>query len=297
MIDIPIITTIPKLSPFIPYFGGKGRIASFVWKLLGNPKVYIEPFVGGGAVFLNRPYPIDPRYHIEIISDVDGLVINLWRAIKYNRKALEDGIERPISEVELNCFLNIVRKGSDLIDRMEEDETFVDIKLGIAYAYILGVSKHLFWGERVVPMNLKLSGLMKRCYWVNGELDNYLTIVYNRLKHTTIFKRDWKYVMQWIDEDRDFKTYLKGIYFDPPYETSGKDNEKFYKRESQSVESEVYQYAHLTGDDPTKRIVFSSTKDYPELIQSGWTRYRWKRKEDNLEYIYASPHCLKLTLL
>jgi len=37
------------IAPF-PYFGGKRKIASVVWEYLGDPKTYIEPFFGSGAV-------------------------------------------------------------------------------------------------------------------------------------------------------------------------------------------------------------------------------------------------------
>ena len=37
-------------SPF-PYFGGKRTVAADVWRRLGAPAQYIEPFCGGAAVF------------------------------------------------------------------------------------------------------------------------------------------------------------------------------------------------------------------------------------------------------
>lgn len=41
-------------APF-PYFGGKSTVAPIIWKALGQPKHYIEPFFGSGAVLLARP--------------------------------------------------------------------------------------------------------------------------------------------------------------------------------------------------------------------------------------------------
>ena len=40
-------------APF-PYFGGKTAVAPVVWAALGQPKHYIEPFFGSGAVLLAR---------------------------------------------------------------------------------------------------------------------------------------------------------------------------------------------------------------------------------------------------
>ena len=35
-------------APF-PYFGGKRRAAPIVWRALGDPSGYVEPFAGSGA--------------------------------------------------------------------------------------------------------------------------------------------------------------------------------------------------------------------------------------------------------
>ena len=38
-------------APF-PYFGGKRRAAPIVWRALGDPSGYVEPFAGSAAVLL-----------------------------------------------------------------------------------------------------------------------------------------------------------------------------------------------------------------------------------------------------
>ena len=57
-------------APF-PYFGGKSTVADKVWAALGNPKHYIEPFFGSGAVLLNRTV-FDPSRYTETINDAKG---------------------------------------------------------------------------------------------------------------------------------------------------------------------------------------------------------------------------------
>jgi len=47
--------TDPTLFAPFPYFGGKRRAASLVWKALGDPSGYVEPFAGSAAVLLGRP--------------------------------------------------------------------------------------------------------------------------------------------------------------------------------------------------------------------------------------------------
>jgi DNA adenine methylase len=66
---------------FLRYPGGKGKLLSFLVNYLPENKdikgTYIEPFVGGGSVFLY----IKPTY--AIISDLNGELINLYKGIKF----------------------------------------------------------------------------------------------------------------------------------------------------------------------------------------------------------------------
>ena len=44
-----------RLSAPFPYFGGKRRAAATVWRALGDPSGYVEPFAGSAAILLARP--------------------------------------------------------------------------------------------------------------------------------------------------------------------------------------------------------------------------------------------------
>ena len=56
-------------APF-PYFGGKRRAAPAIWRALGDPSGYVEPFAGSAAVLLARPEFKGRR--VETINDADG---------------------------------------------------------------------------------------------------------------------------------------------------------------------------------------------------------------------------------
>lgn len=83
-------------APF-PYAGGKRLIAPAVWDALGDCRVYVEPFFGSGAVLLNRPH--EPA--IETINDRDGLLCNVWRAIKLRPLEVAEHADYPVSELDL----------------------------------------------------------------------------------------------------------------------------------------------------------------------------------------------------
>ena len=40
----------PELVAPFPYFGGKRRAAPIIWRELGDPAGYVEPFAGSAAV-------------------------------------------------------------------------------------------------------------------------------------------------------------------------------------------------------------------------------------------------------
>jgi len=88
-------------APF-PYFGGKAMIANIVWKALGQPDHYLEPFFGSGAVLLARP-SYDPRKHTETICDKDGYVANVWRALQADPDAVAKVCDWPVNHADLSA--------------------------------------------------------------------------------------------------------------------------------------------------------------------------------------------------
>lgn len=71
------------MKPAWPYFGAKTCAAETIWRLLGNPSLYIEPFCGTCAALLGRPGWRPGIRRSEIVNDADGLLVNTLRAIRY----------------------------------------------------------------------------------------------------------------------------------------------------------------------------------------------------------------------
>lgn len=79
-------------APFSRY-GGKSRIAEQLISMFPNPDkydVYVEPFLGGGNVFLRK----DPYNHKEVINDLDKQVYSVFKKLQSDSKYINDHIKR-----------------------------------------------------------------------------------------------------------------------------------------------------------------------------------------------------------
>jgi DNA adenine methylase len=82
-------------APF-PYFGGKRDVADLVWKRLGSPKQYIEPFCGSAAILLSAPKPAS----LEVVGDVNGFIANFWRAVVHQHAEVARWCDYPVSHID-----------------------------------------------------------------------------------------------------------------------------------------------------------------------------------------------------
>ena len=65
------------VRPAFPFYGGKARLADRIVSLMPPHRVYLEPFVGSGAVLLRKPI-----CKHEIVNDTDGGVVAFFRAMR-----------------------------------------------------------------------------------------------------------------------------------------------------------------------------------------------------------------------
>lgn len=87
-------------KPPFPWFGGKSKAAPAFWRLLGDVEHYVEPFAGGLGVLLNRPHPCNRAYHSETVNDLDGFIVNAWRAIAAAPDAVAEAASWPVTEFD-----------------------------------------------------------------------------------------------------------------------------------------------------------------------------------------------------
>jgi hypothetical protein len=113
-------------APF-PWFGGKSRASADVWAALGDVRSYVEPFAGSLAVLLGRP---DGWSGSETVNDVDGMIVNFWRAVAAEPDAVEAWHDWPVMELDLTArHLWLVARKDALRARLEADPDYYDVQI------------------------------------------------------------------------------------------------------------------------------------------------------------------------
>jgi DNA adenine methylase len=88
-----------QLTPPIKWHGGKGPLARRIAALMPPHLNYVEPYAGALSVLLAR----DPEGVSEVVNDVDGRLMNLWRVLRepasfdaFHRLALFTPVAEPM---------------------------------------------------------------------------------------------------------------------------------------------------------------------------------------------------------
>lgn len=124
------------VAPF-PYFGGKHRAAKRIWRALGDPGGYIEPFAGSAAVLLARPRFTGRR--VETINDADGWLVNTWRAIQLSPDKVAAHAYGPVTEIDYHARLAWLqeRRTDGLVSWLEGDPEAHDAKAAGWWLYVM----------------------------------------------------------------------------------------------------------------------------------------------------------------
>lgn len=124
------------MKSIFPYQGGKSRVSVSVWEQLGDAKNYVEPFCGSAAVLFNRPE--DHKNSTETINDIDGLITNAYRSIKYKPEETAEYADYPVSELDIEARHHYCCKAyaqTDFINKMRTDIEYCDPQLAGYWIY------------------------------------------------------------------------------------------------------------------------------------------------------------------
>ena len=171
-----------QLRPPIARAGGKSQIADKIIDKIPEHKIYVEPFLGGGAVFLKKPLA-----QKNVINDKDKDVATVFKSFKKG-----DGFNR--------CDMTPSKERFDRI-KNKKNKTVCDV----AYLNKLsfGSGMNSFAEKKFKGMGNKEVGIK----YQKAHQEDYR----NKLKNTSVTNQDFKKTM----EKYDSKATLH--YLDPPY--------------------------------------------------------------------------------
>ena len=301
-------------APF-PYFGGKRRAAPLVWRALGDPAGYVEPFAGSAAVLLARP-PFKGR-RVETINDADGWLVNTWRAIQLSPHETASHAAGPVAEIDYHARLAWLqeRRTPDLVAWLEGDPEAHDPKAAGWWLYVVacGIGDPFGAGPwRVVDGKLtdtrKLPHLGNAGQGINRELPHlgnagkalldYFDQLADRLARVRITCGDWRRVLTpSVTRSGAGGDGTRAIFFDPPYATSG----DLYAESSDGISDQVRDWC-ITSTDGMRVILCGYDDEHNDLLRHGWTviagksgsgaGYSTNAANGRRERLWLSPDCI-----
>lgn len=93
-----IDVALPLRAPW-PWYGSKLKVAELIQLLMGDINNLVIPFAGSLGELLGRSSPAK----VETVNDLDGLVVNAWRAIKFAPEHVATLCDQPVHEVTLHA--------------------------------------------------------------------------------------------------------------------------------------------------------------------------------------------------
>jgi len=217
-----------RTAPIIPWLGGKRRLAETLLNRFPAHGCYVEVFAGGAALYFMRP-PAD----VEVINDVNGDLVNLYRVVKHHLEEFVRQFKYALS--------------SRQIFKWTQDtppEVLTDVQRAARFFYLQqqafgGRVEGQTWGTATTAPAINLL-----------RIEENLSAAHLRLASAYIEQLDWATCMDRYDRPHTL------FYLDPPY----------WQTEGYGVPFPWQQYelmAQKLGQLKGKAIV--SINDHPDI--------------------------------
>jgi DNA adenine methylase len=175
--------------PIIPWLGGKRRLADIIIPRFPPHRCYVEVFAGGAALyFLRQPA------EVEVINDVNGDVINLYRVVQNHLEEFVRQFKWALSSREIFKWM-----------KSTPCETLTDIQRAARFYYL----QHQAFGGRVQGQTWGTATTAPAMNLL--RIEESLSAAHLRLASAYIERLDWKDCIKRYDREHSF------FYMDPPY--------------------------------------------------------------------------------
>lgn len=182
--DILLLVNTP-----LKYYGGKQNKAEKLIALFPRHKYYIEPFVGGAAIFWRKPL-----VYMNILNDTNRGIYSFWYYLKNEPEQLADCIKKT----------NLLHEDIFKEQKKIYDSCKVSVELACATLYLITCGMSGSIGQFLVKQKNKTDK--------NELFANTIYEYARKLQSATILNRDALYV---IEKHKHRKDAL--FFLDPPY--------------------------------------------------------------------------------
>lgn len=240
-------------KPFLKWAGGKSQLIPEIQKYIPSKfNKYIEPFIGGGAVYFSMNHPKS------IISDLNEELVITYTQIKENVESVID-VLKTYSNTE-SFFYKTRSLDTNALSPQERAARLIYLNK-TCFNGLFRVNKS---GQFNVPYGKR-----------NGPFVNTenLRSASNYLKHTAIYHSDYKNILNKFAKKGDF------IFLDPPYQPIGKFSDfKRYTKEF-FYEKDQIELAELFKKLTDKGCFVMLTNSEHPFILDLYKEYQIKRIE------------------
>lgn len=234
-------------TPFA-YYGGKVGMARKIMDLMPPHKVYLEPFLGSGAVFFAKG-----RVPVEILNDLDDSVVTFFRVLR----------ERPHDLLEACRFTPYARtewEMADLRHSIPDDELEHARRFWVRINQSFGkVAKTSSGWSITSTVNASPALSQKR------RLDRFAAAA-DRLADAMIENRDA------VDLVERFSTPETVVYADPPYVKSARVAQDGYGSYEMTDEQHRRLAEVLRSSEATVIVSGYASTLYDEIYDGWWVR-------------------------
>ncbi len=182
-----------NLKTPISYYGGKQMMLKYILPNIPKHESYIEPFIGGGAVFWAK----QPS-GLEILNDTNKELMNFYEVVKNDFVSLEKTIKISLHSRDLHRQAHIVYTNPDMFDKIKRAWA-----VWILAAQGFGGQISSSWGrDKTQNKTVKM---------LKNKRDNFSIEFAERLQLVELECRDAVKIIETSDFEDAF------FYCDPPY--------------------------------------------------------------------------------
>jgi DNA adenine methylase len=294
------------VKPPIPYFGNKRKVATEVWRRFGAVDRYIEPFFGSGAVLLGRPEKLREPQDVEIVNDLDGLLVNAYRAVKLRPEETTRYCCWPVTELDLVARSNwLAQHRQAIVARLRRDPEWCSPKAG---GWWLWGACCWFGRDFAVSKTRKAKmpevSRASRGLVGNPEAGTILAGLSHRLGKVHVATGDWARVLTPAVLGRPGQTV--GVFLDPPYGAADERTGAVYQAEEADVGVAAREWALAHGEQKNLKIALCGYEGEHDMPGT-WQVFAWEghgaygrgrgvglgMENRHRERIWFSPRCLQ----